>query len=66
MKLLLVDDVELFLNLEKSFLDRESFITETAQSGKEALEKVETELGTVEEVRYFIDFIRTSKRGICR
>ena len=40
MKFLLVDDVELFLNLEKSFLDRESFIIDTARSGKEALEKI--------------------------
>lgn len=40
MKLLLVDDVELFLNLEKSFLDRKSFVTDTARSGKEALEKI--------------------------
>ena len=40
MKLLLVDDVELFLNLEKSFLDRKSFITDTARSGKEALDRI--------------------------
>jgi CheY-like chemotaxis protein len=40
MKLLLVDDVELFLDLEKSFLDRKSFTTDTAQSGKEALDRI--------------------------
>jgi UDP-N-acetylglucosamine acyltransferase len=32
----------------------------------EALERVEAELGEVEEVRYFIEFIRASERGICR
>ena len=40
LKLLLVDDVELFLDLEKSFLNRESFTIFTAKSGKEALEAV--------------------------
>ena len=33
---------------------------------EEALQKVQEELGTFEEVRYFVDFIRNSKRGICR
>jgi uncharacterized protein (TIGR02266 family) len=37
--ILLVDDVELFLELEKSFLAREAFTLHTARSGKEALEK---------------------------
>ncbi len=32
----------------------------------EALEKVERELGHVEEVRYFLEFVRASKRGVCR
>lgn len=32
----------------------------------EALERVETELGEFEEVRYFIEFVRTTKRGITR
>jgi len=31
-----------------------------------ALDQVEAELGHVEEVRYFIDFVRTSKRGVVR
>lgn len=39
-KLLLVDDVELFLELERSFLSREIFEIVTARSGREALEKV--------------------------
>ncbi|NOY87566.1 MAG: response regulator [Deltaproteobacteria bacterium] len=39
-KLLLVDDVELFLELERSFLSREIFEIATARSGREALEKV--------------------------
>lgn len=39
-KLLLVDDVELFLELELSFLSRETFEIDTARSGREALEKV--------------------------
>lgn len=33
---------------------------------EEALAKVEAELGQYDEVRYFIDFVRSSKRGICR
>jgi UDP-N-acetylglucosamine acyltransferase len=33
---------------------------------EDALRDVEQELGHVEEVRYFIDFVRTSKRGVCR
>ncbi len=33
---------------------------------EEATQKVEAELGHVDEVRYFIDFVRDSKRGICR
>ncbi len=37
--ILLVDDVELFLELEKSFLARESFSLHTARTGREALEK---------------------------
>ena len=37
MKILLVDDTELFLDLEKSYLDRSSFTIQTARSGPEAL-----------------------------
>jgi UDP-N-acetylglucosamine acyltransferase len=33
---------------------------------EEAMRQVEEELGDVEEIRYFLDFIRTSKRGVCR
>lgn len=33
---------------------------------KEALQKVELELGSYEEVRYFCEFIRSSKRGVVR
>jgi len=33
---------------------------------EEALERVEAELGHVEEVRYFVEFVRSSKRGVCR
>jgi UDP-N-acetylglucosamine acyltransferase len=32
----------------------------------EAMRQVEEELGHVEEVRYFLDFVRTSERGVCR
>ena len=37
-KILLVDDVALFIQLEKSFLSRDLFDIHTARSGKEALE----------------------------
>ena len=40
--LLLVDDTELFLAMEKSFLERRQFILHTAKSGSEALEKART------------------------
>ncbi len=33
---------------------------------KEALDKVESELGSFEEIRYFCSFIRNSKRGVIR
>jgi UDP-N-acetylglucosamine acyltransferase len=33
---------------------------------EEALAEVDRELGHVEEVRYFIDFVRSSERGVCR
>ena len=32
----------------------------------EALDRVESELGDVPEVRYFVEFVRTSERGVCR
>jgi len=33
---------------------------------EQALEEVEKELGHVEEVRYFVEFVRTSQRGVIR
>ncbi|HEV7764933.1 MAG TPA: acyl-ACP--UDP-N-acetylglucosamine O-acyltransferase [Thermoanaerobaculia bacterium] len=33
---------------------------------KDALDKIEAELGFVSEVRYFVEFIRTAKRGVIR
>jgi UDP-N-acetylglucosamine acyltransferase len=32
----------------------------------EGLRRAEEELGQVEEVRYFLEFVRTSERGVCR
>jgi len=43
MKILLVDDTELFLDLQKSYLQRESFILLTARSGEEALRFIRAE-----------------------
>jgi UDP-N-acetylglucosamine acyltransferase len=33
---------------------------------EEALVKVEADSGEIPEVRYFLEFVRTSKRGVCR
>jgi UDP-N-acetylglucosamine acyltransferase len=33
---------------------------------EDAMAKVEAESGSIEEVRYFLDFVRTSKRGVVR
>ncbi len=33
---------------------------------KDALQQAEQELGEFEEVRYFVEFVRTSKTGVCR
>jgi len=33
---------------------------------EEALELVENRDGGVKEVRYFLDFVRSSERGVCR
>jgi UDP-N-acetylglucosamine acyltransferase len=33
---------------------------------EEALERAEAEVGSVPEVRYFLDFVRSSERGVCR
>ena len=43
-KILLVDDMRTFLELEKTFLKRSGCQVLTAKSGKEALEKIRTEL----------------------
>jgi CheY-like chemotaxis protein len=43
MKILLVDDADLFLDLEKSYLKRESFTFLTAKSGVEALENIRSQ-----------------------
>ncbi|MDX1390618.1 MAG: acyl-[acyl-carrier-protein]--UDP-N-acetylglucosamine O-acyltransferase, partial [Acidobacteriota bacterium] len=32
----------------------------------EAIRRVESELGQYEEVRYFVEFVRSSERGVCR
>jgi CheY-like chemotaxis protein len=40
--LLLVDDTELFLAMERSFLERREFVLHTAKSGVEALEKAQS------------------------
>lgn len=33
---------------------------------EDAMARVESELGHLEEIRYFLEFVRTSKRGVCR
>jgi UDP-N-acetylglucosamine acyltransferase len=33
---------------------------------EEAMNQIESELGEIEEVRYFLEFVRTSERGVCR
>lgn len=38
----------------------------SGQRLEEALDQVEADLGHVEEVRYFVEFVRTSKRGVVR
>lgn len=38
----------------------------SGQTLDEAMAQVERELGEHEEVRYFLEFVRTSKRGVCR
>jgi len=47
MQILLVDDTELFLDLEKSYLNRESFKVETARSGPEALAAIRSNRPTL-------------------
>ncbi len=47
MKILLVDDTELFLDLEKSYLDRSSFTITTARSGPEALAAIRSNRPTL-------------------
>jgi len=33
---------------------------------EDALARVEADLGEIEEVRYFLEFVRGSTRGVCR
>ena len=33
---------------------------------EEAIPRVDAEFGQIEQVRYFLDFVRASKRGVCR
>jgi CheY-like chemotaxis protein len=47
MDILLVDDTELFLELEKSYLDRSSFAISTARSGPEALVAIRSKRPTL-------------------
>jgi len=47
MKILLVDDAELFLDLEKSYLNRSSFTITTARSGPEALVSIRSDRPTL-------------------
>jgi len=47
MKILLVDDTDLFLDLERSYLDRSSFIISTAQSGPEAISAIRSKRPTL-------------------
>jgi len=47
MKILLVDDAELFLDLEKSYLNRSSFTIATARSGPEALAFIRSDRPTL-------------------
>ena len=44
MKILLVDDTELFIDLERSYLKRESFRFLIARSGEEALQSIRKEI----------------------
>ena len=44
-KVVLADDVELFLILEKTFFNREEFELITARSGREALEAIRERAG---------------------
>ena len=64
MKLLLVDDVELFLDLGKSFLSRKEFDIYTARSGREALEKI----GSVNPDLVLLDLFMPEMDGdeVCR
>jgi UDP-N-acetylglucosamine acyltransferase len=50
------------LSLRKSF----KILFHSGLSFKSALEKIREELGQCGEVDYLLDFIRTSKRGVCR
>ncbi|HKJ04155.1 MAG TPA: TIGR02266 family protein [Geopsychrobacteraceae bacterium] len=63
-KILLVDDVDLFLELEKTFFRRENVVLVVARSGEEALELVEKEQPDL----IFLDLYMTGINGdeVCR
>lgn len=64
MKILLVDDTELFLDLEKSYLDRSSFTVTTARSGPEALAAIGSDRPTL----VILDLLMPGMNGdeVCR
>jgi uncharacterized protein (TIGR02266 family) len=64
MKILLVDDSELFIDLEKSYLQRESFTTLVARSGEEALHSIRTQKPDL----VILDLLMPGKDGdaVCR
>jgi CheY-like chemotaxis protein/Tfp pilus assembly protein PilZ len=64
MKILLVDDSELFLDLQKSYLQRESFILLTTRSGEEALSLIANDMPDL----IVIDLIMPGMDGdaVCR
>lgn len=64
MKILLVDDTDLFLDLEKSYLNRSSFTITTARSGPEALAAIRSDRPTL----VILDLIMPGMDGdeVCR
>ncbi|MCJ7499585.1 response regulator [bacterium] len=64
MKILLVDDTELFLDLQKSYLNRSSFSVSTARSGTEALVAIRSDRPTL----VLLDLLMPGMNGdeVCR